>query len=516
MYSAAFGTAKGKPSEILVSHPESPEARPFGVEATDLEAVSPSGELAVLVNGDTDTAFTRSGTLARVGATGGTPREILEKVNSADWSPDGRELAIVRTVNRRSRLEFPPGKILYETAGWIGNPRFSPKGDRIAFFDHPVVDDDGGTVAIVDLAGKKGKPTTISPVYATAQGLAWSPDGSEVWFTAAEVGGNRSLRAASPTASGRVRTLATVTGSLTLHDVSRDGRVLVSHDQSQVGIIAGTDPSNEADLSWLDWSLLTSLSSDGKIVTFTETGEGGGSGYSAYIRRTDGSAAVRLGEGTALALSPDGKQILAVVHPAGDRRLASYPTGAGETRSLTPPEFAVTSAQWTPDGRRIVMSAREPGRDARVYAMDAAGGTPRAILPEGYRLGLGSGAISADGKRILARGPGGLHYVCSIDSGNPNPNPVAIPGLSPDDTVYGWGRDGTSVFVRHGTATALPARIIRKDLATGREEKWRDLLPADAAGLNAVQVIRVTPDEKAYAYSYFRSLSNLYIASGIR
>jgi hypothetical protein len=501
LYSASWD---GKPTEIYVSHPESPESRPFGVAATDVLAVSASGELAVTVHADFNTAFTRAGTLARVGATGGAPRELLEKVEFADWSPDGRDLAVVRAIQRRSRLEFPAGKVLYETAGWIGNPRFSPKGDRIAFLDHPVVNDDGGSVAVVDLSGKK---TVLSPGYASAAGLAWSPDGSEVWFTAAEVGGNRGLHAV--TLSGRRRTLARVTGLLTLHDVSRDGRVLLTQDLNRIGLIAGSGAADETDLTWLDWSLFGDLSSDGKTVIFSEAGEGGGPGYSAYLRQVGPAAAVRLGEGSAQSLSPDGKQILAIVHPTGEQRLISYPTGAGESRVVSPPGFQVRFAAWLPDGRRIVMNAAEPGHDVRAYIIDAGGGKPRVFLPEGYR----SGPVSTDGKRVIARGPEGRFFVCPVDGGDP----VPLAAVNQDtDSVVGWESGDRSIYVRRGRGTSLPARIVRIDLATGQEEKWRDLLPADAAGLNSIVSLRITPDGKKYAYSYYRSLSNLYLAGGLK
>jgi len=501
LYSASWD---GKPTEIYVSHPESPESRAFGVAATDVLAISPSGELAVLVNADFDTAFSRAGTLARVGATGGAPRELLEKVEFADWSPDGRELAVVRPVKRRTRLEFPAGKVLYETAGWIGNPRFSPKGDRIAFLDHPVVNDDGGSVAVVDLSGKK---TTISPVYASAAGLAWSPDGGEVWFTAAEVGGNRGLQAV--TLSGRRRTLARVTGLMTLHDVSRDGRVLLTQDLNRIGLIAGSGAADETDLTWLDWSLIADLSSDGRTVLFSEPGEGGGLGYSIYLRRVGAAAAVRLGEGSGQSISPDGKQILAIVHPTGEQSLVSYPTGAGESKVISPAGFQVRFAAWMPDGRRIVMNAVEPGHDARSYMIDAAGGKPRVFLPEGYR----SGPVSTDGKRVVARGPEGRFYVYPVDGGDP----VPIAGITQDaDSVVGWGSGDRSIYVRRGSSTLLPARIVRIDLATGREEKWRDLLPADATGLNGIFGVKVTPDGARYAYSYYRSLSSLYLAEGLK
>jgi Tol biopolymer transport system component len=501
-YSASWD---GKPTEIYVSHAGSPESRPFGVAATDLLAVSPSGELAVGVKADFDTAFSRAGTLARVGATGGAPRELLEKVEYADWSPDGKDLAVVRVEKRRTRLEFPAGKVLYETPGWIGNPRFSPKGDRIAFLDHPVINDDGGTVAVVDLSGKK---TTISAVYASAVGLAWSPDGSEVWFTAAEVGGNRALQAV--TLSGRPRTLARVTGILTLHDVSRDGRVLLTQDLNRIGLVAGSSPSDETDLTWLDWSLMADLSRDGRTVLFSEPGEGGGPGYSVYLRQVGAAAAIRLGEGSGQSISPDGKQALAIVHPTAEQSLFSYPTGAGESRAVSPAGFQVRFAAWMPDGRRIVMNAVEPGQhDSRSYVIDAAGGKPRLFLPEGYRTLF----VSTDGKRVVARGPEGRYYVCPVDGGDP----VPIPGISQEsDNIVGWASGDRSIYVRRGSSSALPARIVQIDLATGTEEKWRELLPADSAGLNGIMGLRMTPDGARYAYSYYRSLSNLYLAQGIR
>ena len=196
LYSASWN---GKPTEIYVSHPESPESRPFGVAATDLLAVSPSGELAVSVNADFDTAFTRRGTLARVGATGGAPREVLEKVHFADWSPDGRDLAIVRRVDRRTRLEFPAGKVLYETAGWISHPRFSHEGDRIAFLDHPEINDDGGSAAIVDLAGKKTSIPGSMPRHTDSRGRP----------TAARCGSPRRRSAATEACTPRLPPAAT-------------------------------------------------------------------------------------------------------------------------------------------------------------------------------------------------------------------------------------------------------------------------------------------------------------------
>ncbi len=492
----------GKPAEIWVSRPESPESRPFGLPGADVAAVSPSGEVAVILKADFDTAFSRSGTLARVSATGGAPRELLENVEYADWAPDGKDLAIVRVQDRRCRLEFPTGKVLYETHGWIGNPRFSPDGSRIAFLDHPAVNDDGGSVAVVDRAGKK---TTISPVYATSNGLAWSPDGSEVWYTGAEVGGNRVLHSA--TLSGRTRTLARVAGSLTLEDVTRDGRVLISHDTGQIGILArGPAEAKEIDLSWLDWSLMADVSEDGRFVLFSEAGEGGGKGYSVYLRALDGSPAVRLGEGNAQSISADGKRVLALVGPPEAPEIFIYPTGAGESKKVPAGGLAVRSVRWLPDGRHFLGVGVEKGHEARTYVFDAEGGAPKPLTAEGYR-GI---QLSMDGKRLALRGPKGAAYVVSVGGGEPNP----VRGWETNSSLAGWTPDGR-ILVRKGTVTELPMRLFALDPETGREELWREFSPADATGINSLISFRNAPNG-AYAYSFFRNLSIQYLVEGVK
>jgi len=496
----------GKAAQIYVSRPESPETAAFAIPNADVAAVSPTGEVAVLLKADFDTAFTRMGTLARVAATGGAPRELFENVQDAEWTPDGKDLAIVRVVGGKSRLELPAGTVLYETPGYIGHPRISPRGDRFAFIDHPVVNDDGGSITVLDIASKKKTP--ISPEYASAFGLAWSPDGSEVWYTAAEVGGNRMLYAASP--SGKTRPLARVAGNLTLYDVARDGRVLVTHTNAQVGIVArAAGAPAETDLSWLDWSLVSDISPDGRSILFSEAGEGGGKGYSVYVRAMDGSPAVRLGEGNAQRFSPDGKSVLALVGPPSGPDIVIYPIGAGESKKISSAGLVVRGASWLPDGKHVVAGARAAGRPPRVWLFDLEGGKPRAITPEGFR-GL---AISPDGTRIGGPGPEDSFYLNSLDGSG---QPVKVPGLSAArDTVVGWGRDGR-LQVRRGSSTTIPLHVDLVDPVTGRVEgALKDLVPADATGINGLQGLRIGPDG-SYAYSYFRNLSSLFLVEGVK
>ena len=103
----------------------------------------------------------------------------------ADWSPDGREMAVARLVDGRTVLEFPAGKKIYETGGLITFPRVSPKGDLVAFLDHPGRIDNRGTVAVIDRAGRK---RTLTEEWAAEQGLAWHPTRNEIWFGAAPAG----------------------------------------------------------------------------------------------------------------------------------------------------------------------------------------------------------------------------------------------------------------------------------------------------------------------------------------
>ncbi len=499
VYSAAWD---GKPVEVFVRRLESPESRPFGLSGTEVLAISRSGEMAVSLNRVSVGGFRRSGTLAQLSVAGGAaPRDILEDIEWADWAPDGKSLAVVRTSRGRMLLEYPIGKVLHETSGWIGHPRVSPNGDLVAFTDHPALNDDGGSVVLVDRSGRK---KAFSKPFGSTQGVSWGPGGSEVWFTAAEV----SLRALySMSLSGSVRLRSRIAGNLTLRDISREGRMLVTRDTFRQEILAlPPGESKERDLTWLDYSLATFLSSDGRTVLFTEGGEGGGAGYSVYVRKTDGSPAVRIGEGFGQTLSPDGKWAVVILHAATDPQLAIYPTGAGEPKLLSKEGLTASIACWMPDGRRILFTASEPGRGLRLYVRDVDGGKPRALTPEGYR---GFRFVSPDGAFAVVTGPDRRTYLYPISGGEP----TAIPGVDANDQVDQFAADAHSVYVhRQGE---IPSQVYRVDLSTGRRELWRSLMPADAGGVSRIGPLP-TPSGESYAYSYSRTLSDLYIVDGLK
>jgi Tol biopolymer transport system component len=502
LYTAAWD---GNPVEVFVSRLDSPESRPFGLSDAEVLSVSPSGEMAVSLNRRGSIPFTRTGTLARLGMTGGgTPKEILEDVLWADWSPDGQSLAVVRQQGGKVRLEYPVGKVLYETAGWISHPRISPKGDEVAFLDHPAQGDDAGSASIV---GRSGKPRAISEVSPSAQGLAWSPDGSEVWFTAATEGFNRALRAA--TRSGRGRILAQATGGLTIQDVSKTGRVLAFQEKARQGIsvlLPGSD--KERDFSWLDWSLIRDVSRDGQMILFDETGEGGGPGYSVYVRRADGSPAVRLGRGVGAELSPDGRLALGLEKLGDLTRVVIYPIGAGEPKTLPATPIRIEQAAWLPDGRRILLSGSEPDHGSRIWIQGLDEAKPKPVSPEGYRA-FGK-CLSPDGRHVAAIGPDQRFYQYPVDGGEPTP----IPGLVKGDVPGQWTQDGRSLFVRR--RGDIPQRIMKLDVTTGRKELWKELMPPDPAGVWTVSPVWITPDEKYYVYGFARSLADLYVVDGLR
>jgi eukaryotic-like serine/threonine-protein kinase len=499
LYSAAW---EEQLPQIYTTHVESPESRGFGLEDAEVQAVSAQGEMAVLLHSLNIEPYISSGTLARVPLQGGAPRQVLEGVQWADWSPDGSNFLVVRDVEGQNRLEYPIGKVLYKTAGWISHPRISPDGKYIAYIDHPQRRDDMGFVVVTDTNGVK---RLVTDGWESLEGLAWSPRGDEVWFTSAKISNDRSLNAVS--FAGKQRLLAREPGTLTLQDVTRDGRVLLTRDVQRVGMV-GMAPgtAKEGDLSWLDWSAPSDLSADGKTLLFTESGEGGGENYSAYLRTTDGAPAVRLGTGIAYALSPDQKSVLTgQVHTPNESTLLQ--TGAGESRKLTHAAVTLVRAHWLPDGKRYVFLGNEKDRGLRLWLQSVDSDRPAPISPEGIRAA--QWVISPDGKMVAAVQFDHKGYLFSVEGGEPR----LINGFPEGYIPVGWTGDGQSIFIYN--PGDLPAKVDRLNLATGQKQLWKNLIPADGAGITDIGPILVTPDGKSYVYEYGRTLSDLYQVEGI-
>jgi Tol biopolymer transport system component/predicted Ser/Thr protein kinase len=509
LYSAAW---QGNPVEVFAARQGTVESRSLGLGRSELLGVSSTGEMALSLGSHPAGTWVRVGTLARAPLAGGAPRPVLEDVEWADWAPDGNSLAVVRNVAGRDRLEYPIGKVLYETSGgWISYPRVSPKGDFVAFIDHPNQGDDSGSVAVVDLSGKKKKLTR--DWYGTG-GLAWSPAGQEVWFTASELGVDHYLSAVS--LAGKERLVTRIPGTLVVFDIWHDGRVLLARAgrrRELMALYAGQ--TKERDLSWLDYSYPADLSADGKTVLFDEEGVGGGVKYgnaqeltyAVYIRNTDGSPAVRLGEGAADALSPDQKSVI-VQTPGSPEQLRLLPTGAGETQPLTNDSINHQWARWFPDGKRFVFAGNELGRGVRLYAQEVSGGKPKAISPEG--VDATAFAISPDGQLVVGIGPDQKGYFYPSAGGEPR----IVNGLEPGDLPITWNQDGRSIYLyRTGE---VPAKVYQLELATGRKTVWKQIVPVDPTGVSTIGPILMTPDGKTYVYGFHRTLGDLYLVEGLK
>ncbi|MGZ5452999.1 MAG: protein kinase domain-containing protein [Candidatus Aminicenantales bacterium] len=498
IYSTAL---EGVVPEMFMIRPEFPEPRPLGLPGTHLLSISSKGELAVLTNARYIAHRLFIGTLARVSLGSTAPREIHEEVRQADWSPDGSELAIIRMADGKDRLEFPIGKVLYETAGYLSDLRVSPRGDRIALFEHPVQWDDRGSVIVVDRMGKR---TLLSGDYWGEEGLAWSQTGEEVLFTASTLGGAQILYGVD--LSGNRRVALSSAGGLTMHDVSHTGRWLVTRDdlRGEISVLA-PGASAERDLSWLDASALPFLSRDGRMLLFKDESSSAGQNYEVCLRRTDGGPVLRLGEGSPMGLSPDGKWALAIIFTPP--QLVIYPTGPGEIRRLPRGDLETyQSADWFPDGMHVLVVGNEAGKASRCYAQDVLGGPPRPVTPEATTKGV----VSPDGLQILCSKPGGAWFIQPVERGPAQ----TMPGLTTDDQVIRWRADGRSLYLFR--PSYVPFRLERLDVASGRRDLIREVAPADKAGVFRISGAALTDDTKSYAYGYDRMRSQLFMVEGAR
>jgi Tol biopolymer transport system component len=503
VYGAAW---EGRPFEVFSSRPESPESRGLGLPPAGLYAISSSGEMALSLGHRHTYWFEESGTLARASLGGGGVRLLLEGVAGADWSPDGKSLAVVRAVGGRYRIEYPAGKTVFETLDWVSLPRISRDGGWVAFADHNSAGDQSGGVCAVD---REGRRIVLAERMTSVTGVCWSPDGREVWYS----GINEALEIGiwGVTLNGETRTLYVSPTRVRLHDVAAGGRLLMSTEKLQLGaVVGGGHAPSETNLSWFDASLTADLSPDGTQLLFTEVADAENPHYAVYLRPTDGSAAVRLGEGIGMGISPDGGWVLAILGLSGSD-LVVYPTGLGESRSLRSPEVErYTWAGWHPNGQEVLIVGSAAGRARRLYQQSLAGGPPRLIFDEEIEPDWTSGLpVSPDGKRIVLRGKDGAVVMLNVDSSTSEP----VLGARPGDVPVRFSGDGRDLFVARTTDS--PPRVDRIELATGARSTLTELRPAEPSGIIYLGGVVATPDGERYGYSYLRSMSDLYLVEGI-
>ena len=502
-YSAAWN---GQPPQLYSMDPNSPESRPLGLANSSLFAVSAS-QLAISIGCNHVFIGACEGTLGTVPVSGGAPREIVDDVVSADWPPDGSEMAAIREDHGKFQVEFPLGNAIYESQTWLNSLRVSPRGDAVAFTQYSTDGADIGRVIILD---KNGKRLARSEEYVSLEGIAWEPSSDRILFAASKTGGwADSLHAL--TLNGKDSTFLTLPCVLRVHDISKDGRVLLSQDQWRSEMqYRGAKDAQERDLSWLDGTTVSDLSDGGQELTFQEFMEAAGTAPIAYMRNANDSSSVKLGIGLFPALSPDGKW--ALVGGYNPVHLALLPTGVGQGRSLE--AYGLQQFQWQgwmPEGKSIYFAGND-GHSWRMYVQDVAGGAPRAITPviavnAAQTL---SDLVSPDGKFVFARDLTGRSGLYPVAGGQPRP----ILGVLPEDIWAGWASDGKSIYLYQDRVTQFD--VFRLELATGTRELVRTLAPPDAAGLSGVETFRITPDGKSYAYTYNRALSTLYLVDGVK
>jgi eukaryotic-like serine/threonine-protein kinase len=500
VYSAAW---EGRPMELFSTRPDARESRALGITNANILSIS-SAEMAVALEPRFDGTFPIGGTLARVALAGGEPRAILEDVSGADWSPDGTHLAVVRPVEGKWRIEYPIGKVLYETEAFLASPSVSPAGDQVAFVELSSRDPTASAIAVVNASGRK---RTLLGELRVATTPTWVHGGQELWFKANDDYGSTSIYGV--TLAGRKRLVAPFPGLMHMEDVFSDDRALVRQISGRASVfVRAPGAKTETDLSWLDASNLADISADGRTLVFSETMMGGGSRYGVYKRRTDGSPAVRLGDGRAYALSPDGKWVLTIVSDARPR-IVLLPTGAGEPREV--PNELVTDfrgGSFFPDSLRVIFAGNSPGEGARLFVAGVDGGRPQRIGPPG--LDVEFPIVSPDGRAVAAVNAEGEVIVIPLAGGEA----AMLPGAEPGELPIQWSADNRSLYVYR--PDEIPAQVFQVELSSGRRQLFREIPVADPTGLDGRMTVVMTPDGASYAYSFMRWLSELYLVKGLR
>jgi Tol biopolymer transport system component len=501
---------EGKPSELFTTRVDSPGARSLGLSRTEILSISSSGQMALLLAERFGPIFRSphsdiggreggvlGGTLAEAPLDGGAPRELLEGVSAADWSADGKSLAVMRGfAGIGGRLEFPPGKVLFE-GNFVGAKRISisPAGDRVAFSlrgDLHVTEPGGG----------------VRNLHERALEFAWSRATDEIWFNSVS-GGATDLFAVVP---GRPkRRVTTLPGDFALHDISPDGRVLLGRI-SESSEIFGDFPgeARPRNLSYLDRSVVVALAPSGDTLLFNEIGQSGRRAF--YLRRTDGSPPKRLADGYAWALSPDGKFVLSSKAPGPEAFLV--PTGPGQSSQIEIPGLQRGGEMgFFPDGRRVWFLAVERGQAGRrAWVKDLSGGKPRAISPPGVSVPV----LAGDGRFLCAVAADGDRYLYSTETGEPR----KVVGLLPGESPTQWTADGKLLYVRSevepGPGEPAITRVHRLDPWTGRRELWKEIRPVNPLTGGAIGRILFSADGQTCVYTHHRFSSELFLVEGLK
>jgi len=495
----------GNPVALYTTRSDSTTSRALDLPSADVVGISSKGEMALILGRHHVGSWLRVGTLAQANLAGGSPRELLQDVYDADIAKDGSAFAVVRYSGAVQQLEYPVGRVLFKTTGWISSPRISADGKRVAFAEHPIANDDQGYVAIVDAAGATQR---ISILLNFVHGVAWSPDGRSVFasYGAADQGS----RIDSFAPDGTTRRLLSSYSLHRLQDVAPSGQILLTSDYFPVDI-----EGRLAGASTVTWASSTGdtidgISADGTRFVTTNGSFLTGGEYLFSYGRSDGSPPVALGTGTACGMSADGRWVFVVTLSRDRTMLRTVPTGAGEGRTfdMAPIELRCSGPEGvtaTTDGHRIAFLGVAPGALPRGYVFDLdSSQPPRPVTPEGVAHLL----LAPDGRTLTATDPEGKVGLYDTSSGARRD----IPGVAPGETAVAWSSDNSALFVWDRT---FPVRVGRVDLASGRRELTFEWQPSNPSGV-LYGFLTVTTDARYFMARYRRGLSAVVVVDGVR
>jgi hypothetical protein len=260
------------------------------------------------------------------------------------------------------------------------------------------------------------------------------------------------------------------------------------------------------ELSWHDWNVAKDISPDGKSVLFEDSSEAAGPGYAVALRKIDGTLPVRLGDGSAGGLSPDGKWAISI-STGNPEQVMLLPTGPGQPRpvEITGLEIQNGSSRFLANGQSLISNGNEAGRAPRCYVLDLTGGKPKPITPEGILCG----PSSPDSQFVVGIRSNAAVALYPLAGGPPRP----LAQLEPDFHPVQWSQDGSHLY---GYRTGeLPSKIYEVDISTGKQTVIRELRPGAPAGVVIVAPVVVSRDGTRFAYSYNENLSVLYLVSGL-
>lgn len=448
--------------------------------------VSSTGELAVLLDDDT---------LATV-IPGAGPREVAKAVAAASYSPDGGKLAVARLDDTGgSVVEYPVGTAIVRHPHFAySDVRVSRDGTYVAVVEHDTPPDSRGRVLILDGAGKR---VAESQIYPGIEGVAWSPDGTELWFS--EWTDLRSLSVGKPE-----RVLFQSFLPINLRDVAPDGSLLVAPLDARFGAFVGPLAGPKEQLGWYDAAVLKSLSYDGSTLAFL-LGNGIGQnadGYASYVRKGR-DAPVPIGNAFGLGLLPDASAIILLTAKPG---LRYVPLTAGPSRDINLGPITELDRRdnfvITRDGTRAIVRAAEAGKPMRLYMFDLVGASPPTPFGPEHEADVvraRNHPLSADGAYLAFATTKGIRLVPTT-----NGKTVDIP-MPGEPTPLQFAPDGRSLLVQQAR-TGVIERVELK--APMRHTPAAKL---DSLGPTRWVEATVSGDTSTIAYSFPRETADLYV-----